>query len=71
MGAKQNVGLARHCCNVAGEVLDIERVLQPTSGVIRRLIECGEVVVIEFDLGPFGDAIAEPDEDVGDLFDDT
>src|SRR3712207_7118451 len=50
MGAQEDVG---------GEV---ERVLQHPRGVARRVVEGGEVVVVELDLGPLRHAEAEAQE---------
>ena len=46
---------------------DPERVRLGPRGVVVRRVERGEVVVLELDLGPLGDAEAEPHEDVLDL----
>ena len=46
---------------------DPERVVGGARGVARRRVERREVVVVELDLGAFGDAVAEADEDVLDL----
>ena len=55
---------------VAGEVLDVEGVLEAARGMVGRGVERGEVVVVELDLGPGRDAVAEADEDLDDLGDD-
>ena len=52
---------------VAGEVLDVEGVLEAARGMVRRRVERREVVVVELDLRALGDAVAETDEDLDDL----
>ena len=50
-----------------GRGVDVERVLGHPRGVSRRVVERGEVVVVELDLGPLHHPVAEADEHVLDL----
>ena len=47
--------------------VDVERVLRHPRRVAGRVVERGEVVVVELDLGPLHHPVAEADEDVLDL----
>ncbi len=46
---------------------DIERVVHLSRGVIRRDVQLGEIVVVIFDIGTFGDREAQIGEDRGDF----
>ena len=50
-----------------GRRVDVEGVLRHPGGVPRRMVESGEVVVVELDLGTLHHPVAQPDEDVLDL----
>ena len=69
VGAQQDAAVGVHDRLGHGLALldDPERVVGGARGVARRRVERREVVVVELDLGAFGDLVAEADEDVLDL----
>ncbi len=70
MSAEQHVALAGHDRPIARQVLHVERVLERARRMVRRVVERGEVVVVELDLRSLRDLIAEPREHLDDLVDD-
>ena len=56
---------------VAREIPHVEGVCRRSRRMLRRVVERREVVVVELDLGAFGDPIAQADEDVDDLGDEA
>ena len=52
---------------LVGAQLEVERVLHRAGRVRRRDVQCLEVVPVVLDLGPLGDPVPEPDEDVLEL----
>ena len=58
-------------CNVAGQVPHVEGVGERRAGWSGGRVERREVVVVELDLGPLGDLVAQADEDLDDLASDA
>ena len=65
--AQQHVRLAAHGSFVTRAVHDVKRVLHAAAGMVGRCIERREVVIIGFDLGPFGHRVAKAQEHVADF----
>ena len=65
--AQQHVALALDVGPLARKVAHVEGVLQTAGGMVGRLVERGEVVVVQLDLRPLGDAIAQAEKDLDDL----
>ncbi len=56
---------AQHMARAVGLFLQIEGVVHLPRGMIRRDVELGEIVIVEFDIGAFGDGEAQIGEDRG------